>query len=87
MSIQIRGIELRIFNMKTRLPFRYGIATMTALPHLFVKADVEVDGQRLVSVAAEHLLPKWFTKYPASPYRDDVGAMLEVVRAACRHAI
>ena len=44
MSVKVRDVDLRVLNMRTRMPFRYGIASMTALPHLFVRCTVEVDG-------------------------------------------
>jgi hypothetical protein len=44
------------------MPFRYGIVTLSALPHLFLKVEAEIDGRRQVGIAADHLPPKWFTK-------------------------
>ena len=87
MSLLIRDFDLRIFNLKTRLPFRYGIVTVTALPHLFVSADCEIDGRPVRGIAAENLAPKWFTKNPAQPFRDELVEMTHVIRAACRHAV
>ncbi len=87
MSLLIRDFDLRVVNLKTRLPFRYGIVTVTALPHLFISADCEIDGQPVRGVAAEHLAAKWFTKNPAQHYRDEIAEMTHVIRAACRHAV
>lgn len=72
--------------MRTRMPFRYGIATMTATPHLFLKIDLEIDGKVISGLSADNLPPKWFTKNPESSTRDDVREMLEVIEFACRHA-
>jgi hypothetical protein len=83
MSIAVRGVDLRVLNMRTRMPFRYGIASMTALPHLFVRVEVEVDGQRQAGLASEGLPPKWFTKDPRTTFRDDLADMLRAVRHAC----
>jgi hypothetical protein len=68
------------------MPFKYGIATVTALPHLFVRAEVEVDGKLQPGVAAENLPPKWFTKDPTTTFEDDVADMLQVIDAACGFA-
>ena len=35
---------LHVQNMHTRFPFRFGIASLTCLPHLFVRLDLEIDG-------------------------------------------
>ncbi len=64
--------------MRTRFPFRYGIASMTALPHLFVRLLVDVDGVEQWGVAADHLAPKWFTKDPDQSFRDEVDDMMAV---------
>ena len=68
------------------MPFRYGIATMTRVPHLILQAALEVDGRVQHGCAADHLTPKWFTKNPDTPYESDVGDMLEVLRHACAAA-
>lgn len=86
MRVQIRDIKLYARTMHTRLPFRYGIATMTALPHLVVQIDVEIDGARAAGVAADGLPPKWFTKYPDTTYAQDLQAMRIVIEAAVEQA-
>ncbi|MFZ1755379.1 MAG: hypothetical protein WAU10_16645, partial [Caldilineaceae bacterium] len=73
-------------TLHNRLPFRYGIVTMTAVPHLFVRVLLEVDGREQWGIAADSLAPKWFTKNPQSAFRDEVDDMLAVIRAACKHA-
>ena len=65
------------------MPFRYGIATMTRVPHLIVRIVLEVDGRVQQGCAADNLAPKWFTKNPGTPYENDVDDMLEVIRHAC----
>ena len=86
MSIRLLDFDLHILNMRNRMPFRYGIVTMTALPHLFLQARVDVDGKQADGIAAEGLAPKWFTKVPDSSTAQDIAEMLDVVQAACRHA-
>ena len=44
-----------------------GIATMTRLPHVFVRVQLDVDGQAQWGISADHLPPKWFTKVPLRP--------------------
>ena len=86
MTIRVLETELRVLPMRTRMPFRYGIATLTALPHLFVRIDAEIDGARCTGVAADGLAPKWFTKHPATTTEDDIAEMVRVIEAACAFA-
>src|SRR5205809_1407784 len=86
MPIRIHNPDLRIFNMHLRMPFKYGITTLRALPHLFMKLDLAIDGVTKTGISSDHLPPKWFTKNPDTHARDDIAAMIEVIRAAVRHA-
>ena len=85
--LRVRGVDLRVLNMRTRMPFRYGIASMTALPHLFVRVEAEVNGKRVTGLTSEGLPPKWFTKDPATSFRQDLEDMLAVIRRACDLAL
>ena len=86
MKLLIRQTDIHVCNLRSRMPFRYGIATMTALPHLFVRVLIELNGHQQWGIAADHLPPKWFTKDPQTPYRDEIDAMLTVITQACRFA-
>jgi hypothetical protein len=85
--LHVRQVELHVLNMRTRMAFRYGIASMTALPHLFVRVEAEVRGKRVVGVASEGLPPKWFTKDPTTSFRQDLQGMLAVIQRACELAL
>ena len=80
--IAIKDVDLRVVNMRTRMPFRYGIATLTATPHVFVRLLVEVDGRPQWGISADHLPPKWFTKDPQSSVRHDTEQMIAQLRSA-----
>lgn len=84
--MRILTTSLHILTLRNRLPFRYGIVTMTAVPHLFVGVLAEIDGIEQWGVAADSLAPKWFTKNPDSTFREEIDDMLAVVRAACDYA-
>lgn len=86
MSIRLLNTDLYLHNLRTRMPFKYGIATLTVVPHLFVRVQVEVDGILARGLAADNLPPKWFTKDPATTMQEDIAGMIDVIRAACRHA-
>jgi hypothetical protein len=87
--VKLRVAELpRLFalDLRTRMPFRYGIATVESLTHLIVELKLEVDGKIFRGLAADNLAPKWFTKNPDTSPQQDVDELLKVVRAACRFA-
>jgi hypothetical protein len=81
-SCQILDYDAYMMNLRTRLPFRYGMATMTTVPHLLLRVQAAFDGRRATGLAADHLPPKWFTKDPATSFRDDAQQMIAVIRQA-----
>ncbi len=59
----IRAIELFERPVVLRLPFRFGVVTLTACPQAFVRATIRMaDGREQCGVAAEMMAPKWFDK-------------------------
>ena len=82
MSIAVREFGFFIRNLTLRVPFRYGITTMTRVPHLVLRLVVEIDGALQHGFAADNLPPKWFTKNPDSMFGDEIADMLEVARHA-----
>lgn len=68
--------------MSTRFPFRYGIAAMTELPHLFLSVEAEINGESAEGVASEGLPPKWFTKSPETTFEQDLPEILRVIEQA-----
>ena len=85
--IQINVIDLRVQNMRTRMPFKFGISTMTAVPHLVLGMLLEADGRTGWGYSADHLPPKWFTKNPETSLEDEVGDMISVIRHASDAAL
>jgi hypothetical protein len=71
---------------RTRFPFRYGIASMTEVPHLFARTQVVTGSKASAGVASEGLPPKWFTKNPDTTFEQDLPPMLEVIGHAARLA-
>lgn len=85
--VRLLSTDPRILNMRTRMPFRYGIASMTAVPHLFLRVQLEVAGAVSSGIAADHLPPKWFTKNPATSFQDEIVDLLHVVLRSCEEAL
>ena len=84
--ITLRSAELFRLELRARMPFRYGIATMTEVPQLIARLTFEIDGTAAYGLAADLLPPKWFTKDPTRALDDEIDEMLRVIRAAVRHA-
>src|SRR2546427_4121401 len=76
--------EFFVRHTRTRFPFRYGIASMTDVPHLFARATVAVAGKSSFGLSAEGLPPKWFTKNPATTFEQDLPEMLQVISRAAK---
>ncbi len=86
LTFTIEAFQFHVLPMRTRFPFKYGIASMSALPHLFVSVSLVVNGQTCTGLASEGLPPKWFTKDPSTPFEQDLAEMLAVIQNASRIA-
>ena len=82
MEIRILSVDIEHFDASTRMPFKYGIATMTHLPHVFLRVDVNFDGVNQKGISADHLPPKWFTKDPEKDPLEEIEDMLVVIENA-----
>ena len=81
--LAVKAASFHLRNLRTRLPFRYGVVTLTHFPLLHLALDVEAaDGRRLRGYAADNLPPKWFDKDPTKSFRDNVEDQLASIRAA-----
>ncbi len=86
MNIRVCEGDLHLHNLHTRMPFKYGIATMTHMPMVFVRVALEVNGRVSLGVSADLLPPKWFTKDPAREVLDEIHEMLDVIETALETA-
>ena len=85
-SFTLATFEFFVRQTRTRFPFRYGIASMTEVPHLFVRTRVTVGNKSSFGLTSEGLPPKWFTKNPATTFDEDLPEMLEVISHAAKLA-
>jgi hypothetical protein len=87
MKLLVREITFYRLPLATRFPFRYGIASMTNAPQIFVNAVCEFNGEVMQGLSADLLPPKWFTKNPQTTFEeDDLPQMLRVIRKASEFA-
>jgi hypothetical protein len=79
----IREIELYERPVVLRLPFRFGVVTLTECPQAFVRARIEFpDGASAWGAAAEMMAPKWFDKDLALSNEDNFDQLRDVVSLA-----
>ena len=86
MTLRLRETQTIELNLRTRMPFKYGIATLRELPHLILRGAFEIDGQTVEGCAADNLPPKWFTKDPTTSFERDLVDMRAVIAHACELA-
>jgi hypothetical protein len=85
-SLSLQEPELFCTEVGVRMPFRYGIATMSRFPHLLLQLRVVMDGRSYRGQTADHLPPKWFTKDPQQAPAEEIEQMLRVIRHAVARA-
>ena len=70
-------------DVKLRLPFRFGIVTLTQATQAFVRVRITMpDGRDGWGAAAEILAPKWFDKNPALSDQQNVDQLRAALRIA-----
>src|SRR5258708_13615196 len=85
-AFRILDIQLFERGVVLRLPFRFGVVTLTACPQAFVKVRIRTEnGREEEGAAAELLAPKWFDKNLALSNDDNfdqLRASLQLAREA-----
>jgi len=88
MSVPFRITDIQLYErgVRMRLPFRFGVVTLTACPQAFARVRiVTAEGREAEGAAAELLAPKWFDKNLALSNEDNfeqLRASLRLARAA-----
>jgi hypothetical protein len=85
-SFQVVAVELYERPVRLRMPFRFGVVTLTAAPQAFVRARIRLpDGREGWGAGAEILAPKWFDKNLALSNEDNFD-QLRLALALARDA-
>ncbi len=72
MKFSVRRLDFFERDVRLRMPFRFGVVTLTAAPQAFVRAEIALEnGKASEGAAAELLVPKWFDKSPALSNQDN----------------
>ncbi len=74
--------------VRLRLPFRFGVVTLTEAPQVFVHARVRMaDAREGEGVSAELLGPKWFDKSPALTNEQNFDQLRRSLAIAREHLL
>jgi hypothetical protein len=83
MRFSIQKLEFFERRVRLRMPFRFGIVTLTEAPQAFVRARIALEnGKQSEGAAAELLAPKWFDKNPALSNEDNFEQLRDSMRKA-----
>jgi hypothetical protein len=89
-KLKVLGVEAFEQPFRLRLPFRFGVITVTEGVQAFVRVHIRLDdGREGFGYAAEMLAAKWFDKNPAlsdAQNQDQLRKSIEVAAAAYREA-
>jgi hypothetical protein len=84
-AVRLRVAVLEFFerDVRLRMPFRFGVVTLTESPQAFVRCRIRTEqGIEAEGAAAELLAPKWFDKDPGLSNEDNYQQLRDSLRSA-----
>ena len=85
-KFSVEDVSFHERDVKLRLPFRFGVATLTSCPQVHVRVKLKFsDGKVVEGCSAEMMVPKWFDKNTALSNEDNFEQLrfaLKTTRAA-----
>lgn len=81
-ALRIHAADLFLTTCRTRLPFRFGISTMTWAPLATLRVRIETSEGTYEGASSDLLVPKWFEKDPAKSLREDLANLIGSVNRA-----
>ncbi|HJT60938.1 MAG TPA: enolase C-terminal domain-like protein [Burkholderiales bacterium] len=82
MKFSIKEISFFERDVRLRMPFRFGVVTLTEAPQAFARIKIVLEKAEAEGASAELLAPKWFDKNPALSNEDN----FEQLRGSMRRA-
>jgi hypothetical protein len=82
MKFSITDVAFFERDVKLRMPFRFGVVTLTEAPQAFTRVQISINGKTAKGAAAEVLAPKWFDKNPALTNEDNFEQLRDSMRQA-----
>jgi hypothetical protein len=89
-ALRLTLIEASFYErpVRLRLPFRFGIVTLTEAPQVFTRVRIRLaDGREGDGVAAELMVPKWFDKSPTLTNEDNFAQLRRALMIARTHML
>jgi len=84
--VTVREVRLYERDVRLRLPFRFGVVTLTHSPQAFVRVRVALgDGREAWGTAAEMLAAKWFDKDLSLTNEDNFIQLRTALRICADH--
>ena len=84
-TLILEDVEFFERDVPFRMPFRFGVVTLTAAPQTFVRVRIRTaDGREGRGVAAEMLAPKWFDKSADLTNEDNFDQLRRALAIATR---
>lgn len=83
--LPFRILDIRLYErpVKLRLPFKFGVVTLTDCPQAFVRVRIRTTaGREAEGAAAELLAPKWFDKNLSLSNDDNFNQLRQSLRIA-----
>ncbi|MFT7619255.1 MAG: hypothetical protein ACI97A_002905, partial [Planctomycetota bacterium] len=85
MRLRVVDVNFFLTNCRTRIPFRFGISTMTQAPLCVAQVKIETeDGQIGEGLSSDLLVPKWFEKDPNKSLQQDIELLLGSAQSAAK---
>jgi hypothetical protein len=82
-SFSIEAIDLFERDVRLRMPFRFGVVTLTEAPQGFARVRIRLEnGRTAQGAAAELLAPKWFDKNRALSNEDNFDQLRQSLALA-----
>lgn len=83
MKFSIKELSFFERDVRLRMPFRFGVVTLTQAPQAFVRAAIRLEnGTEAQGAAAELLAPKWFDKNPSLTNEENFAQLRASLRLA-----
>lgn len=84
MQLRVVSVDLFERHVTLRLPFRFGVATVTQCPQAFVQVQIEAGSKRFKGATAELMVPKWFDKSPGLTHEQNFEQLRQALRNAAQ---
>jgi L-alanine-DL-glutamate epimerase-like enolase superfamily enzyme len=83
--LSIEEIRFAERSVELRLPFKFGVVTLTHAPQVFVRARVRLeDGRQAWGESAELMVPKWFDKSPRLSNEQNIDQLRQSLQFAAQ---